>query len=171
MPDITTYYLEMKSFDGFKNTRDPEGFHIAEAEIRQYRVNKFLYEFVGEPWHWNDKRFLTDDQWKRYAENRNLRTWVAYFRGSIAGYYELEKQDQGNTQIAYLGLAPMFIGRGFGGCLLSHAIQSAWGWEGTERLWVHTCSLDHPGALKNYLARGFTIYGHKTHDVSMVPSV
>jgi GNAT superfamily N-acetyltransferase len=158
MPIVTTYYLEMKSFDGFKDIADSEGFHIIEAEIKQYQVNKFLYQLVGESWNWNDKTHLTDEEWKQYAENRNLRTWVAYFKGSIAGYYELQKQEQGDMEIAYLGLVPMFIGKGFGGYLLSHAIQTAWDREKTERLWVHTCTLDHPDALNNYLARGFVIY-------------
>lgn len=158
MPDVTIYYLEMKSFDGFKDMADSEGFNIVEAEIKQYQINKFLYGLVGENWNWNDKTFLSDEAWKRYVENRNLRTWVAYFKGSIAGYYELQKQEKGDMEIAYLGLVPKFIGKGFGGSLLMHAIQSAWDWKGTERLWVHTCTLDHPGALNNYLDRGFVIY-------------
>lgn len=61
-------------------------------------------------------------------------------------------------EIAYFGLAPRFIGEGIGGYFLSHAITSAWSWDGTKRVWVHTCTLDHPGALPNYQARGMTIY-------------
>jgi GNAT superfamily N-acetyltransferase len=168
MTDVTTYYLEMKSFDGSKVMAAPEGFQIVEAEIKQYQVNKFLYELVGENWNWNDKALLTDEEWKQYAGNRDLRTWVAYFKGSIAGYYELQKQEQGDMEIAYLGLVPMFIGKGFGGYLLSHAVDSAWDQVGTERLWVHTCTLDHPGALKNYLANGFEIYHEETKSVLTV---
>jgi len=101
-------------------------------------------------------------QWKEFAENENLRTWVAYYKGSPAGYYELQQQDDGDVEIAYFGLAPKFIGKGFGGYLLSQAIESAWDWKGTKRVWVHTCTLDHPSALQNYKARGLEVYRVET---------
>ena len=58
----------------------------------------------------------------------------------------------------YFGLGVRFIGKGMGGYLLSQAIEKAWSLENTQRVWVHTCSLDHPSALKNYQARGFSIF-------------
>ena len=162
MPQVTTYYLEMKSPGALQGIEKPPGFEILEAEIKQYRFNRFLYQFIGEDWNWTDKISLSDEEWKKYAESENLRTWVAYFKGSISGYYELEKQADGNIEVAYIGLAPNFIGMGFGGYLLSDAVKSAWAWEGAERVWVHTCSLDHESALHNYQARGFQIYRETT---------
>ena len=104
----------------------------------------------------------SEKQWKAYAENDNLRTWVVYHRGSPAGYYELQQQGGGDVEIAYFGLAPRFIGRGFGGYLLSQAIKSAWKMKGAKRVWVHTCTLDHPSALRNYKARGMEVYRVET---------
>jgi len=49
------------------------------------------------------------------------------------------------------------LDKGLGGGLLSAAVEKAWEME-TKRVWVHTCSLDHPYALNNYQARGFQIY-------------
>lgn len=158
MPEIITYYLEMKSPQMLKEKAKPEDFDVIEAEVKQYQLNRFLYQFVGETWQWKDKNSLTVEEWKDYAENDNLRTWVAYYRGSIAGYFELQRQADANVEIIYFGLAPGFIGKGFGGYLLSCAIKSAWAWGDTKRVWVHTCSLDHESALNNYLARGFEIY-------------
>lgn len=158
MSVVTTYYLEMQSADQLKEKTDANGLEICEAEIKQYQVNRFLYQLVGGHWAWDDKLSLTDEQWAFFAESKNLRTWIAYFKGSIAGYYELEKQRGGDVEIAYFGLAPLFIGKGFGSYLLSHAIKSAWAWEGTKRVHVQTCTLDHPTALKNYLASGFELY-------------
>lgn len=158
MPAIITYYLEMKSPQMLKEKAKPEDFDVIEAEVKQYQLNRFLYQYVGESWQWHDKNSLTDEAWKDYAENDNLRTWVAYYRGSIAGYFELQRQADTNVEIIYFGLAPGFIGKGFGGYLLSCAIKSAWTWADTKRVWVHTCSLDHASALNNYLARGFEIY-------------
>ena len=90
-----------------------------------------------------------------------------------AGYFELEKQrDTRNTQeagvststdaveLVYFGVLPPFIGRGVGGALLTEAIRRAWAL-GPQRVWVHTCTLDHPAALPNYQKRGFRIYDQK----------
>ena len=78
------------------------------------------------------------------------------YKGTPAGYFELNTQDK-DVELAYFGLLPPFVGKGLGGGLLSTAIENAWGTE-TNRVWVHTSSLDHPNALKNYQARGFQIY-------------
>ena len=86
-----------------------------------------------------------------------LATWLAYLHGTPAGYFELETQPDDSVEIAYFGLLPQFIGQGIGGVLLTRAIESAWQM-GAERVWVHTCSLDHPQALKNYQARGLQIF-------------
>jgi len=158
MATVTTYYLEMNSPDQLKDKPRPPGLAIIEAELKEYRFNRYLYQLVGEQWHWTDKLTLPDAAWKTYAENDNLRTWVAYYKGSIAGYFELQQQDNNQVEIAYFGLAPEYIGLGFGGYLLSTAIKHAWSLEGTERVWVHTCTLDHDRALTNYQARGFNLY-------------
>ena len=158
MNEVTTKYLEMKSASSLKDKKESKGLQIVESEIKQFQFNRFLYQLVGKAWQWTDKLSWSDEQWKAYAENDNLRTWAAYLRGSPAGYYELQQQDGGDLEIAYFGLAPKFIGQGFGGYLLSQAIKSAWEWRGTKRVWVHTCSLDHPSALQNYKARGMEVY-------------
>ncbi|MCF7855896.1 MAG: GNAT family N-acetyltransferase [Candidatus Pacebacteria bacterium] len=158
MKEVTTYYLEMMSPPAPGAKRESRGLQIRECATRQYELNRSLYHLVGQPWAWIDRLSWTDEQWKAYAEAKSLRTWVAYYEDLPAGYYELQQQEGGNVEIAYFGLAPNFIGRGFGGYLLSHALASAWAWEGTRRVWVHTCTLDHPSALQNYKARGMTIY-------------
>ncbi len=162
MNEITTYYLELTSPSLLNDKNESKGLEIYESEIKQFQFNRFLYQLVGEAWEWFDKLSWSNDQWKAYAENDNLRTWVAYFKGSPAGYYELQQQKGGDVEIAYFGLAPKFIGQGFGGYLLSQAIKTAWDLEGTKRVWVHTCTLDHPSALKNYKARGMQIYRVET---------
>jgi GNAT superfamily N-acetyltransferase len=155
--EVTTTYLEILDPGDHtpKRYADPE-FRILECTVKQFSYNRFLYHLVGQGWHWTDKRGWTDGDWQRYAEDENLRTWVAYVAGSPAGYYELQRQACDDVEIIYFGLASPFIGKGFGGPLLSHAIQSAWDW-GARRVWTHTCSLDHPHALANYQARGMRI--------------
>ena len=153
----TTWYLEMNSRDDFvpKPMKHPDC-EIRECQIKCFQVNRFLYQYVGQPWQWTDKLAWSDQQWKDYGENDNLRLWIAYYRGSPAGYFELKKQN-GDVEIAYFGLAQGFIGKGLGAGLLTAAINEAWNWQ-AGRVCVNTCSLDHPHALNNYQARGFRIF-------------
>ena len=155
---VITYFLEMLEPSALQSSNTPRGLIVSECVIRQFQFNKFLYHFIGEKWQWVDKRCWSDQQWKEYVERGCVRTWVAYCSGAVAGYYELGRDSTGDVEIIYFGLAEQFIGKGFGGYLLSEAIKSAWGWRGVKRVWVHTCTLDHPQALQNYLARGMKIY-------------
>ena len=158
MTDVTIYYLEMLNKNQLKPKEVVADLTITEAKIKEYRFNRFLYALVGEAWQWNDKLNESDASWKAYSERDNLRTWVAYYQGAIAGYFELEVSADQEVEIKYFGLAPEFIGKGLGGFLLSYAIQQAWNSCNAKRVWVHTCSLDHPSALSNYQARGFVLY-------------
>lgn len=150
----TIHFLEMDSPDELnsRNIADKE-FRIEKVEIKQYKLNKFLYNIVGEPFLWFDKSSWTDDQWKEYVLNKNLFTWVAYKRGAIAGYFELLKEDR-SVEIKYFGLTEEFIGKGLGSGFLSYAIEKSWEL-GAEKVILNTCDKDHPMALKNYLDRGF----------------
>ena len=130
---------------------------MQEATVKQWPVNKFLYSFIGGPWAWWEKLSWTDEQWRAYAEDDRLRTWIATYDGSLAGYFELYRDDEGGVEIIYFGLTPAFIGRGLGGALLTAALEAAWAAQ-PKRVWVHTCTLDHPAALANYLARGMKSY-------------
>lgn len=166
MGEITTTYLQMMSAQELKPrpTSDPQ-FEIRETAVRQWQLNRFLYCFVGEPWAWVDKRQWSDEQWQSYVASEDLRTFIALFGGSIAGYYELHRDDSGSVEIAYFGLTPEFLGLGLGGALLTDAISRAWAWD-ASRVWVHTCTRDHPAALGNYLSRGMKIYDREITSAS-----
>ncbi len=156
--EVTIYYLEMHSPDELNEKCAANGLIVTEAELDEFRFNRFLYQYVGESWQWTDKLKLSDSEWQEFVEDPQLRTWVGYYKGSIAGYFELKATDAGDTEILYFGLAPNFIGKGLGGYFLSQAIKNAWSIPGTRRVWVHTCNLDHPSALANYQARGLKLY-------------
>ena len=151
-------YLEMRSPSELRPKRAEDlRFSIRQASVPQWKFNRFLYGFIGEGWNWTDKNVWTDEQWRAYAESPNLQTFVAYYDGSIAGYFEIERQEGKEVEITYLGLAREFLGRGFGGALLTRAVEEAWKWN-ASRVWLHTCDLDHAAAIPNYLARGFKVY-------------
>ncbi len=155
---VITYYLEMTD-PGMLTpaTRSVEGLSVVQAQIPLPPLNRFLYTAVGADWDRIDRSVWTDDQWEAWVDRPQLATWVAYLRGTPTGYFELEMQPGKSVEIAYFGLLPRFIGQGIGGILLTRAIECAWEM-GAERVWVHTCSLDHPQALNNYLARGLQVF-------------
>jgi GNAT superfamily N-acetyltransferase len=133
-----------------------------DVEIRQQErpdpaMNRRLYCLVGEPWQWVDRLVWTDDEWLAYVRRPEIETWVLWSGDEPAGYFELEDEPDGSVKVAYFGLAPSFIGRGLGGYLLTVAVERAWA-KGANRVWVHTCTHDHPYALANYEARGFRVY-------------
>ena len=155
---VTVTYLEMRSVAELRPKYCPDrAFVVQEARIKPWPVNKFLYGYIGGAWAWWEKLNWTDEQWRTYAEDDRLRTWIASYNGSLTGYFELQRDDEAGVEISYFGLTPAFIGRGLGGPLLTAALAAAWATQ-PERVWVHTCTLDHPAALANYLARGMKSY-------------
>ncbi|HJW38932.1 MAG TPA: GNAT family N-acetyltransferase [Candidatus Udaeobacter sp.] len=163
---LVTTYLDMRSpaqLRPKKVTSDKWRVTRLKPSDSGWRFNREMYFRVGEQWHWIDKRSWTDEQWKEYAAGPELRTFAAYYDGTLAGYYELRSNAEGGVEIAYFGLLPGFIGRGLGSALLTSAIEEAWSPESIrgiapQRVWVHTCNRDHPQALANYQARGMVVY-------------
>ena len=159
---VTTCHLEMNRPEELQpKEADIDGLRIERVGIPSPELNRFLYVTVGNRWQWIDRLVWTEKDWTEWVERDELQTWVAYVKGTPAGYFELEFQD-GNVEIAFFGLLPRFIGLGLGGHLLTEAIRRAWDM-GASRVWVHTCTLDHPHALANYQARGLRIFREETH--------
>ncbi|HLK61114.1 MAG TPA: GNAT family N-acetyltransferase [Chthonomonadaceae bacterium] len=155
---VVTYHLEMRSPAECRPAQRPHpGLRVERVNPPSPELNRCLYTTVGKDWHWTDRLVWTDAQWNEYAHRPEVQTWMGYVQDTPAGYFELEKQPQDNVEIVYFGLLPDFIGQGFGGHLLTRAVECAWQM-GARRVWVHTCSLDHPAALSNYQARGFRIF-------------
>ncbi len=155
---VRTTHLEITSRDQWvRRARAGIDIEVRECVVKQPRFNRFLYEYIGGDWRWLDRLAWPPQRWHDYAADDNLRTFVAYRCGSIAGYYELQRQDGGSVEIRIFGLAPEFIGQGLGGPLLDSAIETAFAWD-ARRVWVHTCTNDHPNALNNYLKSGFKIF-------------
>jgi GNAT superfamily N-acetyltransferase len=166
---VTITYLEMTDRAGLRRARDPEvPFLVTRAEIPSPEMNRFFYKEVGGQWLWYERLVWDDARWLQYLERPEVETWVGYLRGTLAGYFELEREE-GDVQIAYFGLLPRFIGKGLGGPLLTKAIERAWEM-GAKRVWVHTCDLDHPQALANYVARGMKPY-HTEKKFENIPYV
>ena len=146
----------MTSPEQLNEKTQANGLTIVEAEIKEYQFNRYLYQLIGAPWNWTDRSHDSAQQWQEHTNS--VRTWVAYYQGSIAGYYELKAEANGDIEVAYFGLAPNFLDKKLGGYLLSCAVKSAWLITTCKRVYLNTCSDDHPNALDNYKSRGFTNY-------------
>lgn len=158
---VTTWYLEMRAPEQLRPARVPEPApQIVRAEIPSPALNRFLYTSVGAGWHWVDRLPWNWERWMQWLDRPTHQTWVLYVSGTPAGYFELERQGA-DVEIAYFGVAPQFMGRKLGGHLLTRTIEQAWAM-GAKRVWVHTCSLDHPAALANYKSRGMTVFKEET---------
>ena len=120
-------------------------------------VSRFFYVEVGAAHAWVDHAGRSEPEWQGWADG--VETWVATVAGDRAGYYELRAEGV-SVEIAYFGLLAAFQGAGLGGFLLTHALRR--GLELAPRVWLHTCTLDGPGALPNYRARGLRPYKTQT---------
>jgi len=148
-------YLEIKSLHELKEVQKPsENYSVVLADSKDFQLNKFFYKNIGKNCQWIDRLVWTDLNWIEYISNEHLFTHILKDKSEIAGYFELlfNKQSK-EAEITYFGILEEYYGKKLGGYLLSEAIKRSFNL-GCERVWVHTCSLDHKNALKNYLARG-----------------
>ena len=153
----TTYLLEMSSRADLRAPkRTTAEVAVMRVEIACSEYNWFLHQAVGVDYLWGGREDWGARDWALHVNRPELETWVAYAAGTPAGYYELEKEDDGSVRIECFGLCRQFIGKGLGGTLLATAVERCWEM-GALRVWLTTCSHDHPHALRNYLARGFRL--------------
>lgn len=164
---IHVWHIEMLDQGQATNEVMVKNYQLKKTEIPLPELNRFLYVTVGAPWTWYMRVSWSYQQWYDYLAGGNIQTWVAYKGATPAGYFELDIQKNKNVEIAYFGLVPEFIGKGHGKALLQDAINKAWK-VGGNRVWLHTCSLDHPQALNNYLARGFKVFKEEEY-VDQIP--
>lgn len=134
----------------------PSGARIDRVERPAVAFHRFLFAAVGEEWLWWSRRAMTDEQVGTILHDPRHSTHVLYLGGQPGGFFELDRRPAPDIELAFFGLMPHAAGRGLGRLFLEHAIATAFA-EGPRRLTVNTCDLDHPAALKNYLARGFAI--------------
>lgn len=121
---------------------------------------KHLYRSVGADLNWVDRLVMPEGQLQSILRDERVEVSVISVAGEAAGYSELDRRTDQEVELAYFGLFPSFIGMGLGKYFLNWTLRSAWSRQ-PERVWVHTCDLDHPAALPNYVKSGFEIYDEK----------
>ena len=157
--EVQRNYLEINSIQDLNKADEPDAnYSINLLEPVNFQLNKFFYKNIGKKHKWIDRLIWTETQWINYVSNQNVETYVFKFKDDLAGFFELISHgEKREIEIAYFGLLEEFQNKKLGSYLLSQAIQKSFK-ESVNRVWVHTCSLDHKNALNNYIARGMKIY-------------
>ena len=161
--EVQRNYLEINSIKDLNDTIEPnDDFSLNLLKPINFQLNKFFYKNIGKKHKWVDRLVWTEAQWIDYVSNKNVKTYVFKFKDDLAGFFELilhsEKKE---VEIAYFGLLEEFQNKKLGSYLLSQAIKKSFT-ENINRVWVHTCTLDHKNALKNYISRGMKIFKTET---------
>tara|TARA_Y100000385_G_scaffold64326_1_gene63542 strand:+ start:265 stop:768 length:504 start_codon:yes stop_codon:yes gene_type:complete len=156
-------YLEINSIQDLSKVVEPEGdYSLNLIKPINFQLNKFFYKNIGKKHKWIDRLVWTEAKWINYVSNKNVKTYVLKFKNDLAGFFELISHDEKKeVEIAYFGLLEEFQNKKLGSYLLSQAIIKSFK-ENVDRVWVHTCSLDHKNALNNYIARGMKIFKTET---------
>ena len=152
-------YLEIKSIKELVEVKKPlETLFIEKVVPSNFKLNKFFYKEIGKKHSWIDRLSWSDNNWINYLNTKGVLTYILKNKEELVGFFEqniyIEKND---CEIAYFGILEEYIGKKCGGYLLSDAIKRLFE-EGISRVWLHTCSLDHENAIKNYLARGMKVF-------------
>lgn len=166
---VTRTYLEMRSpADQAGRARVPAGHTVARESVTP-ALYRWLYGAVGHDYHWRDRLSWSEERVAAHLAAPGVAVWVLRHGAEPAGFFELARHEDGSVEIAYFGLVPAAIGRGAGKALLTAAIDAAWtSTPVPSRVWLHTCTLDHPAALANYRSRGFSVTHTETY-VADVP--
>jgi RimJ/RimL family protein N-acetyltransferase len=165
---IDRFYLHILSKDDLvKSTCEETDLEVSLEKNPTPEFCKFFYKEVGKDFFWRDRLRWSDQQWLKYTNNVFFNLYILKQKDKLAGYYELLYDPKTTSvEIAYFGIFKEFYGKGIGGYLLCDAISTSFK-QAINRVWVHTCTLDHPNALKNYLARGMKIF--KTEKIFFNP--
>ena len=161
--EVHRNYLEINSIEDLNDVNDPtEEYSLNLLEPQNFQLNKFFYKNIGKKHKWIDRLVWTENQWIDYVSSEKVKTYVLKHKGDLAGFFELIFHSEENeVEIAYFGILEEFQNKKLGSYLLSQAIQKSFKRD-IDRVWVHTCSLDHKNALNNYIARGMKIFKTET---------
>ncbi len=162
--DVTITSLEMRSRPTRPSARAPslsQPVMILRAMHPTLSFYRYLYNTIGQDWLWYERRQMSNTDLFDIIDDEKVYVNVLYYGGVPAGLAEIDTRQYPSVEVAYLGLLPEFIGRGLGRYIVNWAVDAAWD-QNPERVWIHTCDLDHPAALPTYQKAGFTPFQQET---------
>ena len=160
---VKTTYLQMLARVE-RNTPPPmEGIEIIRTEKPTVALYRFLYDSVGRDWNWVDRKLMSDEELTKIIHNDLVEIYVLHVNKQPAGYAELDRRIENQIELAYFGIIPELSGKGLGWYFLDWTIAKAWSYD-PQRVWLHTCELDHKAALPMYLKAGFKVFDERMVD-------
>ena len=152
-------YLEINSLQDLREGSKPsKDYSLSLIDPINFQINKFFYKNIGKNHKWIDRLSWSEEKWINYVSNESVRSYVFKFKDDLVGFFELIFHLENNeTEIAYFGILEEYQNQKLGSYLLSEAIKKSFQ-NNVNRVWVHTCSLDHKNALSNYISRGMKIF-------------
>ena len=157
--EVKRNYLEISSINDLKEGNKPsEDYFLNLIDPINFQLNKFFYKNIGKKHKWVDRLIWNEQEWIDYVSSEKVKTYVLKNKDDLVGFFELifhyEKKE---VEIAYFGIIEEYQNKKLGSFLLSEAIKKSFD-QNINRVWLHTCSLDHKNALNNYIARGMKIF-------------
>lgn len=153
--NVVRTYLELRTPEQLRPAAAPPDVRFVRRDTISVDDYRRLYRDVGAQWYWTDRTAWPDERLADHLARAEITLWECFVENASAGFFELEQHPEDDSvEISYFGLVAGFIGRGVGKAMLTQAVREAWALE-PVRVWLHTCTLDSPHALPNYLARGF----------------
>ncbi len=134
----------------------------AKADPDAYRN---LFRAIGQDFLWFSRLLMSDEKLLDTLSNAGTESFALKRGQNIIGILELSFRDMPDCELSFFGLVPSEVGQGTGRILMDEAIRRAFE-KPIKRLWLSTCSLDHPKALGFYRKAGFIPYARfvEIHD-------
>ena len=157
--EVKRNYLEINSINDLKEGINPsDDYILILLDPVNFQLNKFFYKNVGKKHKWFDRLIWDEQQWIDYVSSEKVKTYVLKNKDELVGFFELIfHYENKEVEIAYFGILEEYQNKKLGSFLLSEAIKRSFD-KNINRVWLHTCSLDHKNALNNYIARGMKIF-------------
>ncbi len=133
---------------------EPPGLALARLGVDQIDRYLTIYRVLGERWVWFSRLVMARAELAGILDDPLVEAWAVRRDGTDCGLLELDFREKGSCEIGFFGLYDTAVGTGIGRWLMNRALASAWR-DGVERVWVHTCTFDHPGAVAFYRRSGF----------------
>lgn len=138
---------------------DPAASRLVFERMRGEDPRRFraLFEGIGRDIMWFSRLVMPEDKLLAILGNADVECFAAVLDGADIGLLELDFREKDECELSFFGLKPGAIGKGTGRALMNEALERAWA-KPIKRLWVHTCTFDHPAALGFYQRSGFKPY-------------
>ncbi len=157
--EVERNYLEINSINDLKEGINPsDNYILILLDPINFQLNKFFYKNIGKKHKWVDRLIWDEQRWIDYVSSEKVKTYVLKNKDDLVGFFELIfHYEKNEVEIAYFGILEEYQNKKLGSYLLSQAIKKSFN-KNVNRVWLHTCSLDHKNALNNYVARGMKIF-------------